>query len=257
MLSLKQIPDPKDTDGLSGNKRRALRYGLNDNFPFKTKLTLYQNSGVKSAESKGKDWSATAVDLSASGANIKLSLAAVAFQREACCLKISRGDYLLEIPGTVAHFRCGAQFSQCGISFNFPNAEVQQAYLQLLEPIVIANSLIPVPAVQDASGRHMDHYGNGTSASLRVWRDAPGGQIVGFDLRMNRFVIRWNDGATELDISGLADAIPGEKSAPADEFVALTETEHEDLRWLFCLAVPNLSSSVPQDVRSFLATLVA
>lgn len=256
MLSSKHITDTDTAVGLSGDKRKALRYGLSDNFPFKTKLILFQNGGVKTTDAKGKEWSATVVDLSASGANIKLSLAAVAFQREACRLKISRGDYVLEIPATVAHFRCGAQFSQCGISFNFPNPEVHEAYLQLLEPIIIGNSLVPQTADQDIPGRHKEQFGNGTSTSLSVWRDAPGGQITGFDLRIHRCVIRWNEGATELDVAGLGEANPANENPAAPELVPLTETQHEDLRWLFCLAIPNLSESVPLDVRNFLAALV-
>ena len=257
MLSFKHITDTDAAVGLAGDKRKGLRYGLSENFPFKTKLTLFQNNGAKTAEAKGKDWSATVVDLSASGANLKLSLAAVAFQREVCRLKISRGDYLIEIPATVAHYRCGAQFSQCGIAFNFPNAEVQEAYLQLLEPIIIGNSLIPMQAEQDTPGRHKEQFGNGSSTSLSVWRDAPGGQITGFDLRMHRFVVRWNEGATELDVAGLGDADAASENPAALPLVPLTETQHEDLRWLFCLAVPNLSESVPLDVRNFLAALVA
>ena len=95
------------------------RYALGDNFAFKTKLTLYP--GGKSTESKGKDWSVTPVNLSATGASVQLSMAAVAFFRaKPASLKFSHAEYLLEIPATIAHFRCCSQYSLCGIVFNSP-----------------------------------------------------------------------------------------------------------------------------------------
>ena len=257
VLSFKSNPEGEKKAGPTVEKRRSPRYDLGENFPFKTKLILFQNGGVKTTDAKGKEWSATLIDLSATGANLHLSLAAVAFQREACRLKITRGDYLLEIPATIAHFRCHSQYSQCGLSFNFPNLESQQAYLQLLEPIVIGNSLIPIEAVQDTPGRHREQFGNGTSTALSVWRSAPGGEITGFDLRMNRYVVRWNEGAPELEVAGLGEIDPSKPNPPVPVLVPLTEAQHEDFRWIFCLAVPNLSPSVPVDVRKFLASLVA
>ena len=235
------------------DKRKMPRYALGDNFAFKTKLTLF-SSGAKINDDKGKDWSVTPVNLSVTGASVQLSLAAVAFQKEKCQLKFGHGEYLLEIPATIAHFRCCSQYSLCGIVFNFPTPELQQAYLQLLEPVIIGNSLAPIEAVPDTSGSHVEQFaGINTATTLSVWRDAPEGQITGFDFRMRHYGVRWSDGAAELDVYGL-----GEPDASGNqEAVALTETQHEEVQWLFCLAVPNLAKVVPLDIRRFLAGLVA
>jgi hypothetical protein len=239
---------------LPDDKRKMPRYVLNDNFSFKTKLTLFQNSGAKISDSKGKDWSVTPVNLSVTGASVQLSLAAVAFQREKCLLKFSHGEYRLEIPATIAHFRCCSQYSLCGIVFNFPTPELQQSYLQLLEPLIIGNSLAPSGAAQDTPGLHLEQFvGKNTTTTLSVWRDAPEGQITGFDFRMRHYGVQWADGAAELDVYGLGEA----DASGQQEAVALTETQHEEVRWLFCLAVPNLAKAVPLDVRRFLSALVA
>ena len=253
MLLFKSILEIDKAAVLPDDKRKMPRYVLNDNFAFKTKLTLFQNSGGIGNEGKGKDWSVTPVNLSVTGASVQLSLAAVAFQREKCQLKFSRGEYLLEIPATIAHFRCCSQYSLCGIVFNFPTPELQQAYLQLLEPLIIGSSLAPIEAVQDKPGSHKEQFGGNTFTELSVWRDSPEGQITGFDFRMRDYGVRWSEGAAELDVYGLGEA----DAAGLQETIPLTETQHEEVRWLFCLAVPNLAKTVPLDVRRFLSALVA
>lgn len=252
MLLFKSILDTPAENLSKDDKRRAPRFSISDSFPFRCKLTLFQHNGVKLPDGKGKEWSVNLANLSTTGASVQLSLAAVAFQREPCRLKLSRGDYLLEIPANIAHFRCCSQYSLCGIVFNFPDEELKHDYLQLLEPIVIGNSLAPAAAVQDMPGRHKEQFGSNPAAQLTLWRDDPAGQIVGFNLRMHQYMIRWTDGAAELEVTGLGE--PDQTGAAPP--VALTETQHEEVRWLFCLAIPNLPKTVPVDVRNFFTALV-
>jgi hypothetical protein len=257
MLLFKSILETDKATTQPGDKRTVKRYPVGYDFPFKTQLTLFQNDGVRIANPKGKDWSVTPVNLSATGASVQLSLAAMAYQKEPCRLKFSLGDYFLEVPGTIAHFLCRSQHSQCGIVFNFPNAEVEEAYLQLLEPIIIGNSLVPIAAVQDAPGRHKEQFAGNIATSLTVWHDAPEGAITGFEFRMHQYVVRWSAGSHELEVHGLGPVDSSNPANVAASHIALSETQHEEVRWLFCLAVPNLSTAVPLSIRRFLATLVA
>ncbi|MEO6994923.1 MAG: PilZ domain-containing protein [Lacunisphaera sp.] len=248
VLLFKSILEDEIAPATPDDKRRLPRYPVGDDFIFRTKLTLFQSGG------KGKDWSATPVNLSVTGASVQVSLAAVAFQREKCVLKFSHGDYHLELPGTIAHFRCYSQYSLCGIVFNFPDTESQQAYFQLLEPVAIGGSLKAVDVVQDAPGRPKEQYaaGNG-SAALTIWRDEPENAIISFDFRMRQYGVSWTQGLAELEVYGLSV----DPTAAGEDIVTLTDEQNEEVRWLFCLAVPNLSKAVPLDVRKFLATLVA
>ena len=247
MLLFKSILKSEPPAVEANDKRKVPRYALGDNFIFNTKLTLFQNSG------KGKDWSATPVNLSATGASLQLSLVAVAFQREACRLKFSHEDYLLEIPATIAHFRGYSQYNLCGILFDFPDAGLQKAYHQLLEPVLMGSSLKPVKVTQDTPKRPKEKFCGDGSATLTVWRNEPERHIISFDFQMRQYGVSWTKGLTELEVYGLEKASGSGK----EEIVPLTEEQNEEVRWLFCLAVPNLSKSVPLDVRKFLATLVA
>ena len=257
MLLFKKILETEATVVRPDDKRKLPRYAVGEGFQFKTTLTLFHGDGKGATGRKGKDWSVTTVNLSATGANVRLSLAAVAFPREKCCLKFSLGDYHLEIPGTIAHFRYGAQHSLCGIHFNFPDAETHLSYLQLLEPVFIGDSLLPFAAGGETRNGNTEHYGGNPLTTLTVNREAPGGAIIGFDLRMRHYMVGWVKGSPELEVYGLGEADPSSEPSTTPLLVALTPEEDEEVRWLFCLAVPNLTKAVPADVRAFLAALVA
>lgn len=251
MLLFKSILEGKSDVAGADDKRKAPRYPLGDSFAFKTKLALFQHNGAKLPEEKPKEWSATAVNLSATGASVQLSMAAVAFAKEKCRLKFSRADYVLEIPATIAHFRCYSQYSLCGVVFNFPNAEIQQAYSQLLEPVVLGSSLARIEAVQNTPGQIMEQF-VGVNSTLTIWRDGPEGPITGFDFRMRKYAVRWAEGEAELKLHAVTD----DKVGGPDELVSLTGEQHDEVHWLFCLSVPNLSKAVPVDVRKFLSGMV-
>lgn len=251
VLLFKSILEKQTDVAASDDKRRAPRYPLGENFAFKTKLALFQNNGVKLPEGKTKEWSATAVNLSATGASVQLSMAAVAFAKEKCRLKFSRGDYVLELPATIAHFRCYSQYSLCGVVFNFPTPEAQQGYLQLLEPVVLGSSLVRIEAIQNTPGQIMEQF-SGINSALTIWRDGPEGPITGFDFRMRQYAVRWAEGEAELKLYAVAEG----KEGDAEELVPLTSEQHDEVRWLFCLSVPNLPKAVPADVRKFLSGMV-
>ncbi len=250
MLLFKSILDKQSDVASTDEKRKAPRFALGDSFAFKTKLGLFQHNGANLTDGKTKEWSATAVNLSATGASVQVSMAAVAFTKEKCRLKFSRDDYVLEIPATIAHFRCYSQYSLCGVVFNFPTAEAQQAYLQLLEPVVLGSSLSRVEAVQNTPGQIMEQF-SGTNSALTLWRDGPEGPITGFDFRMRHYAVRWAEGEAELELYAVTDGAKGR-----DELVALTGEQHDEVRWLFCLSVPNLSKAIPTDARKFLSGMV-
>ncbi len=266
------------------NKRKAPRYAISPTFPIKTVLSLAdQNRNASTGRggrvntranfTGGKDWPGTLIDLSATGANIHLSLAAVAFPDDFCRVKFRLGSYQLEIPCTVAHFRSYSQYAMCGLLFSFPDPETEKAYFQLLEPVIIGTSFVPVECSPDRFGRHKEQYGGKSSGLLTVWRQAPGGELTSFDFRMTRYGVRWSAGLTELVTYGVAvDGPDGgkesarpvlklkmkgpEKKEDATSTTTLSEAQNEEVHWLFCLAVSNLSSSVAGDVRKFLQSLV-
>jgi hypothetical protein len=162
----------------------------------------------------------------------------------------------MEIPGTVAQFRAYRDYALCGFSLHFPNFETQKAYLQLVEPVAFGATLTPRASQkvkQDTPGLHKEEYSGHSSSLLSVWRDERTGALRGFDFRMHSYGVRWIEGMAELETYGFTiedDHIKG-------DLRDLTPAQQEEVRWLFCLAVPNLAKAVPADARKFLTQIVA
>lgn len=245
--------------GISRNeKRKAQRFEVGHPFPFKTVLTLLgqDSEGRTTDNNSGVDWAGKLANLSASGASIQLHSAATGNRDGRCILQFTRENYTLKIPGTVAYFRSYPQYMLCGFSFNFPDFETQKAYLQLLEPVSIGAALLPVESKkvkQDTAGQLKEQYKGPADALLSVGRQGAGNVVQSFDFRMNDYGVRWTLGMPKVEPYGAPGGSRG-GSAPSG---SLTPAQLAEVRWLFCLAVPNLPKTIPPDIRKLLAKLVA
>ncbi len=262
MLLFKRILNFSKEAAGPADKRQVERHAVGQRFPFKAVVTLMGHDGEGKPilnDDRGQDWAGRLVNLSATGASIQLHSAAIGIRAESCRFKLSLDNYRLEIPGTIAHFRHYPQYALCGFAFVFPDFENQKAYQQLLEPVAIGASLVPVDAKkvkQDTEGLYKEQFRGTGAALLNIWRPAPGGAVHSFDFRMNDYGVRWSDGMTEVEGYGMFKISPtGRKTA--SPFVHLTDAQNEEVRWLFCLAVPNIAKAVPAEIRKFLANLVA
>lgn len=248
ILSFKEIVS-------SGEQRQTVRYPVGPEFPLKTMLNLFGRDGagnlLKSTDGTGRDWAGRMLNLSATGANMRLPNSALAERGEPCRLKFSISDSVLEIPAKVAHFKLHNTHAACGVELVFPDEETHAAYLQLLQPVVVGSSLAavdPKKVKQDTPGFHKEEF-KGDDSHLTIWRAGPNGTLQGFDFRMSNYGVRWTDGMAELDTYGA--------TAGSDDPVEITPAQQVEVRWLFCLAVPNLSKAVPPDAREFFGRLVA
>ena len=260
MLLFTQILTERESGAKANEKRRAERFAVGPAFPIQTSLTLRARDPERNVipdPRRTQAWGARLVNLSEIGASVYLSTAAVAQRGEECQLKLSLGRYVIEVPGTVVHFRILPQYTSCGIAFNFPKEETRRSYLQLLEPVKMGASLTrpESKAIKpDVTGLLKEEYEGKGASKLVVWRPGPNTALQGFDFQMNRYGIRWTQGMNALEPYGRSRTPANKNSEPP--LVALTPPEIAEVRWLFCLAVPNLSKAVAVDVRKFLATLV-
>ncbi len=262
MLLFTQILTDREAAATSAEKRRAERFAIGPAFPVETVLTLRARDTQRNLiddPRRTQAWGARLKNLSAIGASVYLSTAAIGYRGEECRVKLSLAKHVIEIAGAVVHFRVLPQYSSFGIRFTFTDETTRAAYLQLLEPVKLGALLVRADETktrQDETGLFREEYDGQAGTKLIVWRPSPNAALQGFDFRMNRYGIRWTQGMPKLEPYGLA---PGEsadkKSGPL--FLALNEKELTEVRWLFCLSVPNLSKAVPLDVRNFLARLVA
>jgi len=178
VLLFKRILSSAKPENKSADKRKAPRYAVGPAFPFKAVLVLpvHDDDGNPTADKDHTQaWGGRLVDLSESGANIQINPAAIAHRGESCSFKIGAADYQLEFPGTIAHFRAYPQHATCGFFFDFPDREIQKAYLQLLEPVSIGASLVamdPKKVAQDTAGLVKEQYSGRANALFTVWRRA-------------------------------------------------------------------------------------
>lgn len=261
VLLFKKILNFSSEAVAASDKRGATRYAAGHPFPFKSIVTLIGHDGEGRPlpnDKHGQDWAGRLVNLSATGASMQIHSAAAGIRGEPCKFKLSLDGFLLEIPGTVAHFRNYPQYVLCGVSLNFTDPELQKAYLQVLEPVIIGATLAPVDpksVKQETPGLYREQFRNAKNCALNVWRSGPGGEIQSFDFRLDNYGVRWGSGMTELEIYFRND-LKGKGTAPPFGG-RLTDAQQEEVRWLFCLSVPNLPKSVPADIRKFLGQLVA
>jgi len=254
MLLFKRILNFTKSSVADSEQRGAERYPVGAAVQFKATVSLLRHDASGKADPRGRqspDAAGKVLNLSTTGASVQLPPDAFAHHGEDCRFKLTLADYHLDIAGKVAYFRSYPAHATCGVAFEFDFFEVRKAYLQFLEAVAIGASLAPLKAGEikpDATGLDKEVYRGKDGAQLTVWRQETDGDIQRFDFRMNDYGVRWATGLSELETYA-----SGRKGAEGE----LTRAEHDEVSWLFCLAVPNLAKAVQADVRKFLAALVA
>src|SRR5882757_1783372 len=93
------------------SQRKQTRYVVSEDCRLKGSIRIRSSDEA----SANKDWPGTLVDMSAGGAHIQISMAAVAFIGDSCVLKLSLGAVKIEMRGSLAHYICSARYSVCGV----------------------------------------------------------------------------------------------------------------------------------------------
>jgi hypothetical protein len=119
VLLFKRILDFQKSDGGMLDKRGAKRYPVGAKYPLKAKITLVARDGeghpLPAAKSAPMDWGGQLVNLSGTGANIRLHPAAVAAPNEPCTLKLELDNVLFEVGASIANYRINPQYVNCGL----------------------------------------------------------------------------------------------------------------------------------------------
>ena len=248
VLFFKKILKFDRAEGSKGEKRSAARHPVGQTFPVKAVLNVVDRDSTGQLIEEGRrrtDWGGWMLNLSATGASMQLHPAALAVRGDPCVLRLSFDNSILEIPGRIAHFRAQANYALCGVSLDFPDAEVHRAYLQLLEPIKVGDSFRPVDpgrVKQDSPDMKKEQYSGDAGTRLTVWRTADGSTIYGFELLIGPYSVTGSNQSPELDV----------QAAGGSQEVDLSPGACDEMRRLYRWIVPNLAKSVPADVRKFL-----
>jgi hypothetical protein len=237
------MPTPDNKPESAADRRKKPRFAVSPSFLLDATLALPDETGEK-----WKDYPATLVDLSATGAHIQVSLAAVAFPEGRCRLRLTRGKFKLEIPGNVAHFVGASRLAVGGMLLYFPDPGVEKAYHRVLEPVIIGASLAPAEGSQEFSTRYKEEYAGKLSSRLTVFRENKDAGISGFDFRMNHYGVEAERAPGDAPDAKLTLKFRDTSAGAA----RLAETQDQEARWLFRLAASNLSTKVPAEVRKLL-----
>lgn len=203
----------------------------------------------------GRDHSAKILNISGNGAGLwvkqKPDLPAGHHLRADLQLEQHR----LEIDARIAHVEAREGGYALGLGLVFEDFEVQKGYMQLLQPVVIGQSLQPMAidrVVQD-DPRFFKRIFVGESDSLLTIRLAlsPVDPLHSFELRALDYFCR---GSTDAG-ANQAYAFESRDASGVGSGQPLFETSggtHEEIRQLFRWILPNISEAVPEDFQAFL-----
>lgn len=220
------------------------RYTPGAGFPLQAWLTI-----------AGQEIPAKILNLSGNGIGLLVKRGTQVIGNQLARVRLQLGDYQLAIDAVIAHVQPHGNDLACGIGFKFSEFSRQKAYLQLLQPVAIGQSLQPVPperVVQNEPQLIKQVYRGESDCVLTVWLQMTmGTPLHSFEFHLDDYFCRATMTVGKLEAYQLreADATTAKLTNPVYD----TSGElHTEIRQLFRWIVPNLASAVPDDVRAFL-----
>jgi hypothetical protein len=227
------------------SQRKQTRYAVSEDCRLRASIRIKSSD----ADSANKDWPGTLVDLSASGAHIQISLAAVAFKGDSCVLKLSYGAVKAEIRATLAHYVCSARYSVCGVRFDHSSPDGYQPFLKA----IVASAPLKAGDTATEAGRYREDYVGPGTAKLVAWRDnKPERAVIGFEYTMNRYAAMLSDAGPDMFKNKEQVRFKAASADGASSNRALSDSETAEARWEFSVAASNLPKAIPPDIRKFL-----
>lgn len=228
------------------SKRKQTRYAISEDCRIRASIRIKSSDEA----SANKDWPGTLVDMSASGAHIQISMAAVAYKGDSCVLKLAHGTVKIEMRATLAHYICSARYSVCGVKFDYTSADELQP---LLKAIIASSPLKGGATDSDRPGHYREEYKGPGFTKLVVYRDnKPERTVVAFDYVMGRYRAELTGAGADMMENKKQvrfRAAPTERGEPA---AALTAGQEAEARWEFSVAASNLPKTLPPELRRFL-----
>jgi hypothetical protein len=204
----------------------------------------------------GQEWPAKIKDISGSGISLCVEPDAALVEGAAVRVRLRFGAHQQLIEGRIVHLRAEAQGGlQCGVDLKFADFIARKTYLQLLQPILIGQSLVPVAPEQVAQGKPpfvTQVFRGEDNSSLTVWIDeSAGAALYGFEFQMQDYFCRVEGKSGILEVRERQETAARKKTVSHPVF-DISGTLHAEIRQLFRWTLPNLSAGVPPEVRAFL-----
>lgn len=217
-------------------KRLSQRHPIGAGFPLQGTL-----------RNAGRDHSVKVIDMSSNGLGLIVAPGSTPSPGHHVQFQLALDHHRLELDARIAHQQDRDSGEYIGLSLVFPEFEQQKTYLQLLQPVVMGQSLRPMPAegiFQDDPRFLKQGYTGNADNQLTVWLDpAQALAVHSFEFRMQNYFCRGGlaTGRTEAGELGATGPV-----------LETSGGLHEEILQLFRWVIMNLSADVPENVRAFL-----
>ena len=248
MLFFKKILGTGKDDASAERRAGGERYAINPRFPMKTTFNTVgrDEMGHLLKNGEGRDWGGALINLSISGARMQVPSTVHAHKGDSCKLKFDLEGYVLVVPAEIAHITHRHDSFLYGMKVHLGEDENSQAYRQLIDLVSLGAVLKSTKPTQpdEASGYLVEQYVGEEGCRLDVWRAHAGRSVVAFDFRLRTYRVRGLTDRPSLEYFMESDEAGTAVPAPAAQAAEIQRLYH----WV----VPNLASTVPDDVRTFL-----
>lgn len=225
-------------------RRLNQRYALGPAFPLQATL-----------HNAGRDHSTKILDISSNGVGALVAPGTALAAGHHLRADLQLGPHRLEIEARIAHLHPRENEVYLGLGLIFGEFELQKTYLQLMQPVVIGQSLKPMSPdliIQDEPMFTKQVFIGEPDSLLTVRAEqTPGQPLHSFDFRMHDYYCRgvMQKGQAEAYALESIDPYGAKLTNPVFE---TSGGLHDEIHQLFRWVVPNLTSTIPDNVREFL-----
>lgn len=200
-------------------------------------------------------------NLSGNGVGLAMASAAPSLRESRTVrVRLSLADFQLTLSARIAQLRPSTRGQYCGLALHFGDFLEQKAYLQLIQPVAIGQSLKAVPPerVPQNEPQFIKQVFRGEeNSALTVWLEKSfGTPLHSFEFETHDYFCRADAklGVLEAYVREATDSHKGKLSNPVFD---TSGGLNDEIRQLFRWILPNLSREVPDDVRAFLQRFTA
>lgn len=249
MLIFRRLFNFEQEQVVRRDHRLNRRYTPGPSFPLRARLNL-----------GGRECRGVIQNLSGNGVGLLIGREPTVTAGQSVRVRFELDQHHLDLPARLAHLWPQENDLYCGLGLGFADFPLQKAYLQLLQPVAIGQSLQPVPAqrvVQNEPQFIKQVYRDDSDSVLTVWLARTTGMpLHSFEFQLEDCFCR------ALAATGVLEAYTLEPDTEhkarlthpvPDPTGGLQDEMRHLLRWI----VPNLSPAVPDDVRALLLRFAA
>ena len=237
-------PDPAEAPP-AVERRSRQRFPVHPESHLKAVLSFIgrDDTGTPMSHSRaGWNWKGRVLDCSEQGVRLQMGPIVKAAVGDEGELILELEDCHLKVPCHIVNLGEGPAGIILGLQHDITEATALAAYGQILEVVALGSTLRRKFKRNrpDESGYLIEQYASDRPARLSVWRFKEDAAVAAFEFLLKDSLVRASQGHTINYLAG------------ADGTAETTPAQAAEIQRLFRWVVPNMSASVPADVRKFL-----